>query len=123
MSKKETLLPFIEGFPQTDEPVVIVDSNEATTARKIVKGLKDAGAVVKILPLERGDYIVSDVCVVERKTVSDFVQTLTQGRLFEQLITLKEAYEHPLLLLEGELQNVFKFRGVRPEPSGAPYSS
>ena len=114
MSKKETLLPFIEGFPQAEEPVVIVDSNEATTARRIVKGLKDAGASVRILPLEKGDYIVSDVCVLERKTVSDFVQTLTQGRLFEQLTALKEAYEHPLLVLEGELQSIFEFRGVRP---------
>ena len=39
--------------------------------------------------LEKGDYILSDQCAVERKTVNDFVYTLTRRYLFEQIFTLK----------------------------------
>ncbi|MCK4243563.1 hypothetical protein KAX03_01695 [Candidatus Bathyarchaeota archaeon] len=114
MLNKETLLPFLKDLPPTEKPVVVVDSNEAVTAKKIVNGLKKAGANVKILSLKRGDYVVSSICAIERKTASDFIQTLTHGRLFQQFKFLKEAYEHPLLLLEGKLQNIFKARNIRP---------
>ncbi len=114
MLNKETLLPFLKDLPPTEKPIVVVDSNEAVTAKKIVNGLKKAGANVKILSLKRGDYVVSSICAIERKTASDFIQTLTHGRLFQQLKFLKETYEHPLLLLEGKLQSVFRARNIRP---------
>ena len=77
MAGTETLLPYLrEG--RGEKPLIIVDSREASAAPKIVKGLKEAGADIKIEALPKGDYIISDCCAIERKTVSDFVYTLTR---------------------------------------------
>ncbi len=115
MSGTETLLPYLkEKKGDEQEPTIIVDSREANTATKIVKGLKECGVDVKIEALEKGDYVLSDVCAVERKTVQDFVYTLTHRYLFEQLFRLKEVYPKSLILLEGYLPIIYKFSRIQP---------
>lgn len=117
MSGTETLLPYLkekQGDGQEPEPIIIVDSREASAAAKIVKGLKERGVNVKIQVLEKGDYILSDACAVERKTVQDFVYTLTHRYLFEQLFKLKEVYPKSLILLEGYLPIIYKFSRIQP---------
>jgi ERCC4-type nuclease len=57
---------------------------------------------------------LSDQCAVERKTVHDFVYTLTRRYLFEQLFRLKEAYPKSLILLEGYLPIIYKFSHIQP---------
>jgi Fanconi anemia group M protein len=115
MSGTETLLPFLkEKRKNNEEPTIIVDSREANTAAKIVKGLIERGVHVKNEPLEKGDYILSDECAVERKTVHDFVYTLTRRYLFEQLFRLKDAYPKALVLLEGYLPIIYKFSHIQP---------
>jgi Fanconi anemia group M protein len=96
------------------EPTIIVDSREANTGAKIVKGLKEHGVNVRIEALEKGDYVLSEECAVERKTVQDFVYTLTRRYLFEQLFKLKEAYPKSLILLEGYLPIIYKFSRIQP---------
>src|SRR4030067_822090 len=88
MSGTETLLPYLKEKKQnnSDEPTIIVDSREANTAAKIVKGLIERGVHIKTATLEKGDYILSDECAVERKTVHDFVYTLPRRYLFEQMV-------------------------------------
>lgn len=115
MSGTETLLPYLKEKKKNDEePTIIVDSREANTAAKIVKGLIERGVTVKTEPLEKGDYILSDQCAVERKTVHDFVYTLTRRYLFEQLFRLKDAYPKSLILLEGYLPIIYKFSHIQP---------
>jgi ERCC4-type nuclease len=115
MSGTETLLPYLnEKKSEQQEPTIIVDSREANTAVKIVKGLRERGVNIKIETLEKGDYILSDVCAVERKTVQDFVYTLTRRYLFEQLFRLKEVYPKSLIVLEGYLPIIYKFSRIRP---------
>jgi ERCC4-type nuclease len=115
MSGTETLLPYLkEKTKNTEEPTIIVDSREATTANKIVKGLIERGVNVKTATLEKGDYILSDECAVERKTVHDFVYTLTRRYLFEQLFRLKDVYPKSLILLEGYLPIIYKFSHIQP---------
>ena len=115
MSGTETLLPYLkEKNKNTEEPTIIVDSREASTAPKIVKGLIERGVNVKTATLEKGDYILSDECAVERKTVHDFVYTLTRRYLFEQLFRLKDAYPKSLVLLEGYLPIIYKFSHIQP---------
>jgi hypothetical protein len=106
MSGTETLVPYLGGKKKKngEEPTIIVDSREASTAVKIVKGLIERGVKVRTEALEKGDYILSDQCAVERKTVSDFVYTLTRRYLFEQLFRLKDVYPKSLILLEGYLR-------------------
>ncbi|MFQ6081429.1 MAG: ERCC4 domain-containing protein [Candidatus Bathyarchaeia archaeon] len=113
MSGIETLLPYIQEKGK-EQPRIIVDSREASTAPKIVKGLKELGAEIEIEVLQKGDYIVSDLCAIERKTVHDFVYTLTRRYLFEQLFRLKEVYPKPVILIEGYLPIIYKFSKIQP---------
>src|SRR3989304_871855 len=114
MSGSETLIPFIEKKKNGEEPTIIVDSREASSAKKIAAGLTEKGVNVKTQMLEKGDYILSDQCAVERKTVSDFVYTLTRRYLFEQLFRLKDVYPKSLVLLEGYLPIIYKFSHIQP---------
>ena len=120
MSGTETLIPYLKEKKNDEpEPTIIVDSREANTASRVVKGLKERGVNVKIETLERGDYIISDVCAVERKKVQDFVYTLTHRYLFEQLFKLKETYPKALILLEGYMPIIYKFSRIQPPaPNG-----
>jgi ERCC4-type nuclease len=116
MSGTESLLPFLKETKKGDkeQPTIIVDSREASSASKIVKGLIERGVRVKTEILEKGDYVLSDVCAVERKTVQDFVYTLTRRFLFEQLFRLKEVYPNALILLEGYLPIIYKYSKIQP---------
>ena len=115
MSGTETLLPYINDKKKNgEEPTIIVDSREASSAEKIVKGLIERGVNVKTEILEKGDYILSDQCAVERKTVNDFVYTLTRRYLFEQLFRLKDVYPKSLIVLEGYLPIIYKYSHIQP---------
>jgi len=114
MSGTETLMPFLKEPEKEGKPTIIVDSREASATPKIVKGLIERGMEVKTQMLQKGDYIISDVCAIERKTVHDFVYTLTRRYLFEQLFTLKDAYANPMILLEGYLPIIYKFSRINP---------
>jgi Fanconi anemia group M protein len=116
MSGTETLLPYIQEKKKSGEeqPTIIVDCREANTASKITKGLVEKGVSIKTATLEKGDYILSDQCAVERKTVQDFVYTLTRRYLFEQIFRLKDAYPKSLLLIEGYMPMIYKFSHIQP---------
>jgi ERCC4-type nuclease len=115
MSDTETLVPYLKKKRGAKrEPTIIVDSREANTAAKIVKGLLERSVNVEIRALQKGDYVLSDVCAVERKTVRDFVYTLTHRHLFEQLFKLKEVYPNALILLEGYLPVIYRFSRINP---------
>jgi len=114
MSGSETLLPYLRKNKDADQPIIVVDSREATTASKIVKRLMELGVEVQVKPLEKGDYIISENCAFERKTVRDFVYTLTRRHLFEQLFLLKDAYPKPFIIIEGYLPIIYKFSRINP---------
>jgi ERCC4-type nuclease len=116
VSGTETLLPYLKEKKDSERerPTIIIDSREANSAPKIVKGLREHGVNVETEPLEKGDYILSDVCAVERKTVQDFVYTLTRRFLFEQLFRLKEVYPKSLILLEGYLPVIYRYSRIQP---------
>jgi Fanconi anemia group M protein len=115
MSGTETLVPYINEKKQPgEEPTIIVDSREASSAGKIVKGLIEKGVNVRTELLEKGDYILSDQCAVERKTVQDFVYTLTRRYLFEQLFRLKDVYPRSLIVLEGYMPIIYKYSNIQP---------
>jgi len=99
--------PKMEEFMKEQEmtqiprkPTIIVDSRElgSATTRELSK--YDIAITQETLSI--GDFIISDRTAVERKTVEDFVASIIDGRLFEQVSNLKSAYEMPILLIEGE---------------------
>ncbi len=59
---------------------------------------------IEMTPLHMGDYDVGGDPrrVFERKTGSDFLISLAQGRLFAQLTALRKSRFAPILLLEGD---------------------
>jgi ERCC4-type nuclease len=71
---------------------------------------------IEVLPLLMGDYDVggNPRRVFERKTGSDFLSSLAQGRLFAQLTALRKSRFAPILLLEGDPLRVTHSQ-MRPE--------
>jgi ERCC4-type nuclease len=78
---------------------IFVDTRE--TDEKMVSLLERLGATVKREMLDIGDYICSDRAVVERKTMEDFLNSIIDHRLFDQLCSMKEHFECPVLIIEG----------------------
>jgi len=77
--------------------VVAVDYREKETAGF----LKMFGAVVNMDALVVGDFVCSDRVVVERKDHSDFVGSIIDGRLFEQAHLMRDHFEKPVFIIEG----------------------
>ena len=63
--------------------------------------------------LEVGDIVISEDIAIERKAKIDFVNSIIDKRLFDQLIDLTKNYKRPILILEGE-QNLFSIRNINP---------
>jgi len=95
----------------SSKPMIIVDSRElgSPTTRELSK----YDVLITQEALTIGDFIISDRTAIERKTVGDFVASIIDGRLFEQISNLKSAYEMPILIVEGE--SFQTSRNVAPE--------
>ena len=96
------------------EVEVVVDQRELDSA--IARDLSTReGMATRLETLAVGDYVVSDRVAVERKTVSDFLDTLTGGdrSLFEQVGDLSRHYARPVVLIEGD--GLYEERNVHPD--------
>ena len=51
--------------------------------------------------LDTGDYLIDDKVLVERKTISDFVASLVERRLFPQTARLADSRYRSVLMIEG----------------------
>ena len=83
---------------------IVVDEREKKSG--IPDLLKGTGINLEIKTLPVGDYIVAPETVVERKTISDLVSSVFDGRLFDQCNRLKEHYQFPILLIEGDVDEI-----------------
>jgi len=79
---------------------IIVDHRERYSG--ISRLLVGLGAEITEEQLAVGDYILSDRMAVERKRATDFLDSLIKKRLFDQIGRLADAYQRPVLLIEGE---------------------
>lgn len=101
--RKDTQLT-MDRYVDMDKPketTVFVDSRESPSG--IVRELVNEGIRVKQHSLKVGDYIISDRIVIERKTAADFIQSMIDGRLFEQAEAMKQNFGVSILLVEGDL--------------------
>jgi Fanconi anemia group M protein len=78
--------------------LIFVDTRESS----IIEYFKQYDCFIQKKMLLMGDFVVSDRVVIEKKTVRDFIQSITDKRLFQQLGAMKENFEKPLLIIEGE---------------------
>ena len=83
---------------------IIIDERERKSG--IPKLLKSIGVNVEIKTLPIGDYIVSHETVVERKSINDLISSIFDGRLFDQCNRLKEHFQFPIILLEGDVDEI-----------------
>ena len=60
------------------------------------------GVALELEQLKVADYVVSERVGIERKSAQDFSDSIKDGRLFNELISLKENFERPILILEGD---------------------
>jgi Fanconi anemia group M protein len=97
----------IEKKSGDSNPRIIIDNRETTS--RIPRLLKQHGAQLQPQELEVGDYLLSNRLVVERKSYSDFLSSIIDGRLFQktspgqdsQLARLAQQ-KFPLLLIQIE---------------------
>lgn len=87
-----------------DDLRIVVDEREKKSG--IPKLLKSTGLNVEITTLSIGDYIVGPETVVERKSISDLLSSIFDGRLFDQCDRLKEHFKYPVLLMEGDVDEI-----------------
>ena len=85
--------------------MIIVDSRESRC--EIPSLLADRGVQTESRELERGDYLVADRFLIERKDANDFAGSVMNGRMFAQAEMLPiDGYE-PVILIEGDLTRIY----------------
>lgn len=89
--------------------MIIVDVHEP---EEIVEALKQSGAKVVVKAISPGDYVINGVGI-ERKSMSDFYNSIIKKRLFDQLSRLKDCYSKSILIVEGDLSEVSLYRNPR----------
>jgi Fanconi anemia group M protein len=89
---------------------VFVDYRER--ASNVARILEKREITVKESQLDVGDYVVSDRVGIERKTVSDFLNSIINQRIFDQLARLSSVYEKPVLILEGDPKRLYSERDM-----------
>jgi DNA excision repair protein ERCC-4 len=83
---------------------IIVDEREKKSG--IPDLLRAVGVNLEIKTLPVGNYIVAPETVVERKSVHDLISSIFDGRLFDQCNRLKEHFAHPVVLMEGNVDEI-----------------
>ena len=94
---------------------IVVDQRELDST--VPRSLSTRDAIqTRLETLAVGDYVLSDRVAVERKSATDFLDTLLDGNrsLFEQTGDLVRAYGRPVLILEGELTTLYTERNIDP---------
>ncbi|MCG2718347.1 MAG: DEAD/DEAH box helicase [Nanoarchaeota archaeon] len=103
--------PTLQSFVKKDKINIIADFREKGSG--IIKQLIDKEVDVKMKNLAVGDYLLSNRVAVEFKTKQDFVSSMIDKRLLRQVKALKENFEKPLIILEGE-EDIYSIRRIHP---------
>lgn len=59
----------------------------------------------EVADLEVGDIIIDDIVCIERKTISDFVGSMQNGHLEDQIDRMYDQYDHVYLLVSGDMKD------------------
>ncbi len=98
---------------------IIVDYRERSSG--VIKELVKRKIDIETKQLIVGDFIIQSkdlnnkiVTVgIEKKTQSDFLNSIIDKRILQQLISLKENFDIPILLIEGS-ENIYELRNFHP---------
>ena len=111
MNSEAKQQPTLDKFVEEKKVKIFADFREKGSG--IIKELANQGVDVKMQNLAVGDYILSNRVCVEFKTKQDFVSSLIDKRLLQQVKALKENFEKPLIIIEGE-EDIYSVRKVHP---------
>ncbi|QQG39159.1 MAG: DEAD/DEAH box helicase [Candidatus Woesearchaeota archaeon] len=103
MEKQPTLKEF-----EKEKLKVFADSRETGD---VVKQLIEQGIEIESKRLDVADFIISNRIGIERKSVQDFVNSIIDKRLLQQIKELKNNFESPLIILEGE-EDIYSVRNI-----------
>lgn len=83
---------------------IIIDSREQ---HRIEYAKKQYGQhEIEVKQLETADYIFNKDCAFEYKTLSDFINSIQSGRVFEQAIRLNQKFKYPFVMIQGSEQEL-----------------
>lgn len=98
-----------ESQEEKDRVIIYADDRED----KLISILREEEEVkVRVKRLEVSDFILSEAVAVERKTTRDFINSIIDKRLFEQLQVLEADFAKPLTIIEGN--SLYGHREVHP---------
>ncbi|KAF6017698.1 ERCC4 [Bugula neritina] len=83
---------------ESQDSKVIVDMREFRSDLPFL--IHKLGVGLEPVTLEVGDYILTQDICVERKSVSDLIGSLNNGRLYNQCVAMSRYYKRPVLLIE-----------------------
>ncbi|MHA2430912.1 MAG: ERCC4 domain-containing protein, partial [Promethearchaeota archaeon] len=89
-----------KSLDELDNVYIICDNRETSSA--VVRNLSLMETNLKLKQLPVADYIISERVGVERKSAQDFNDSIKDGRLFNELFELRNNFERPILILEGD---------------------
>ncbi|XP_010325528.2 DNA repair endonuclease UVH1 [Solanum lycopersicum] len=121
------------GLDSSNEPQSVISQNHVTRkaggrreAEKEMQVIVDMREFMSTLPnvlhqkgmriipvtLEVGDYILSPLICVERKSISDLFGSFASGRLYHQVEMMSRYYRIPVLLIEFSQDKSFSFQSA-----------
>ena len=95
---------------------VIIDMRELKSHLPFI--LHRNGFLIEPQTITVGDYILPNMIAIERKSVSDFVQSLENGRLADQAAAITERFQRAALLIEFERGRPFQLQTTHYLKSG-----
>ncbi|MBN1160233.1 MAG: DEAD/DEAH box helicase [Candidatus Diapherotrites archaeon] len=112
---KQTSITSFFGTPakKEEKPKVKIFADMRERNSGILQELIKKDMDVQLEQLKVGDFLITEEIAVERKELNDFVSSLIDGRLFSQVTELKENFDKPLIIVEGE-GDIYSIRNVSP---------
>ncbi|KAG0340657.1 hypothetical protein BG000_011435 [Podila horticola] len=102
----------IAGGGKTGEdaplPRIVVDAREFRSSLPSI--LHSQGMTLDPATITVGDYVLSPNICVERKSISDLIQSFASGRLYTQVEAMAVHYAHPVLLIEFDQDKSFSLQ-------------
>ncbi|ELT90017.1 hypothetical protein CAPTEDRAFT_178005 [Capitella teleta] len=96
-----------EEKPQQQK--IIVDMREFRS--ELPSLIHRRGIDIEPVTISVGDYILTPQICVERKSLSDLIGSLNNGRLYNQCVSMCRYYERPVLLIEFDPNKSFALQG------------
>jgi ERCC4-type nuclease len=87
------------------KPKIIADIHEKDSSI-LAELMSNKEIETEIISLKIGDYLIGNT-IIERKTISDFISSMINKRLVEQLNQMQQ-YKQKLLIIEGDLFSILK---------------